>query len=108
MQYSFSVPEIFDTNISYFFLLFGCVNDETLNYMAMNVNFKTQIFHRMKYDRRGFMRQLLCYEEVARFLKTFQSFDKITTLTSFLMDNFYPCFLFFWIALPHYCFSERQ
>ena len=30
---------------------------------------------------------------VCAILKIFQSFDKITTLTYFLMDNFCPCFL---------------
>ena len=53
---------------------------------------ETLIFYKFKYD---LMRPVLCYWEVVRFFKTFQSFDQITTLTYVLMDSFCPCFLVF-------------
>ena len=36
---------------------------------------------------------VLCYGEVLRFFKTLQYFDKITTLTYVIMDNFLSLFL---------------
>ena len=40
------------------------------------------------------MRPVLCYGEVLLFVKTSQSFDQITTLTTFLWKTFCPCFYF--------------
>ena len=37
-------------------------------------------------------RKFLCYGKILRFFKTSQSFDQITTLTYFLMDNFLSLF----------------
>ena len=53
---------------------------------------KTQIFHKMKLEFKDLMRPLLCYGEVAQFLITLKSFDKITTLTYIIVGNFCPCF----------------
>ena len=61
---------------------------------------KTQIFHTMKkYDLKGIIRPLLCYWEVALFIKKFNSFDQISTLTDVLKDSFCPYFsllLYIW------------
>ena len=49
-------------------------------------------FHKIKYDFNGQSRPLQCYGEVALLLKTFRSFDQITT--------FFLCSL-----QIEYCFS---